>query len=445
MRRAPLWAAIASVALLAACGGGGDGSEGDDGGGGIPATGEFVVFAWNDLGMHCLNPTYDSAVVLPPYNTVWAQVVERGNPPRIVTSGLDVTYRIVNNTTSQKASTVTSGSPAPSDFTGFWANAQVLFDLPAPLPPDMGLAGNRIDATAQAMVRNGSHFEATGIPVTPLDDDLKWSPYQVAEITVRDAAGDVVAQTRATVPVSDEIRCDKCHGVTEEDFLVLHNDEEGTSLPLDEPVLCASCHASPALGTPLQPGIPYLSEAIHSFHGDLDPGSRPTCLDCHPGEVTECNRSLRHTAADGNCTTCHGDLAEVGDSIDRGRVPWVEEPKCATCHGGATIPEVDTGSTLYRNAAGHGGMACPACHGSPHAMLPSREASDGYQAMQYQGMAITIGSCGVCHGSSRGDGADEFGEEHGGAGGHETACHICHTVVPSTPSLWPHAYKWNAR
>ena len=41
----------------------------------------YVVLAWNDLGMHCLNPTYDTAVILPPYNTVWAQVIQRGNPP----------------------------------------------------------------------------------------------------------------------------------------------------------------------------------------------------------------------------------------------------------------------------------------------------------------------------------------------------------------------------
>ncbi|MFA6034485.1 MAG: hypothetical protein WC889_16420, partial [Myxococcota bacterium] len=36
---------------------------------------DHVLLAWNDLGMHCLNPSYDSAVILPPYNTVWAQVV----------------------------------------------------------------------------------------------------------------------------------------------------------------------------------------------------------------------------------------------------------------------------------------------------------------------------------------------------------------------------------
>ncbi len=52
--------------------------------------GEYSVFAWNDLGMHCLNPTYDKLVILPPYNNVMVQVVRRGNPPEIVTSGITV-------------------------------------------------------------------------------------------------------------------------------------------------------------------------------------------------------------------------------------------------------------------------------------------------------------------------------------------------------------------
>jgi hypothetical protein len=46
----------------------------------------YVVFAWNDLGMHCLNPTYDQAVILPPYNNLKVQVVKRGAVPTVVTA-----------------------------------------------------------------------------------------------------------------------------------------------------------------------------------------------------------------------------------------------------------------------------------------------------------------------------------------------------------------------
>ena len=67
----------------------------------VPGTsGDYSVFAWNDLGMHCLNPSYDKLVILPPYNNVMVQVVKRGNPPQIVKSGITVAYRLLGNTSS---------------------------------------------------------------------------------------------------------------------------------------------------------------------------------------------------------------------------------------------------------------------------------------------------------------------------------------------------------
>ena len=69
----------AVIMICFGCSGGGSGN-GDGDGDGV-AGGDYVVLAWNDLGMHCLNPTYDQLIILPPYNTLWAQVVERGDPP----------------------------------------------------------------------------------------------------------------------------------------------------------------------------------------------------------------------------------------------------------------------------------------------------------------------------------------------------------------------------
>ena len=80
-------------------------------------------------------------------------------------------------------------------------------------------------------------------------------------------------------------------------------------------------------------------------------------------------------------------------------------------------------------------------------MIPSREEPDNYQALQYQGytgVVKTIGSCGVCHSSSRGaDSIEEFGEAHGGANPEKRmTCHTCHTVVHTDFAEWPHAYGW---
>jgi hypothetical protein len=80
-------------------------------------------------------------------------------------------------------------------------------------------------------------------------------------------------------------------------------------------------------------------------------------------------------------------------------------------------------------------------------MVPSRVASDNRQAVQYQTTVASIGSCGACHDSSRGEGSREFLEEHGGARPeHVTACNVCHTAVASADTTrWPHSFQWRSR
>ena len=40
--------------------------------------GQYILLGWNDLGMHCYNRDFQDLAVLPPYNTLWAQVIKRG-------------------------------------------------------------------------------------------------------------------------------------------------------------------------------------------------------------------------------------------------------------------------------------------------------------------------------------------------------------------------------
>jgi hypothetical protein len=392
---------------------------------------DYSVFAWNDLGMHCLNPSYDKLVILPPYNNVMAQVVKRGNPPEVVTSGLTVSYKLTNNTSSYNK----------RSYGGFWDFANKLFGVT--LTHDIGLKGKGLTGD---MTANGDYFIAEGIPAVPVDDNNIWNPFQVAEITVKNGSGTVLAQTQATVPTSDEINCAKCHGSSNAfgDILSKHDSKHGTNLSASssQPVLCASCHPSPALGINTGPRM-YLSQALHGSHS----ARGASCYDCHPGATTRCNRSLAHNnnnAADGNCIGCHGDMAQVASTIASGRVPWGSEPACATCHTGVT--GVSTGTALYRKSQGHGNLYCSACHGSPHAMYPSREETDNYQSKQYQGFTSkikTIGSCGVCHNSSRGEGANEFAEVHGGSNPEKIiGCRACHTAISANAAEWPHGYTW---
>jgi hypothetical protein len=406
---------IASFALLYSC------TKANN-----PASDEYSVFAWNDLGMHCLNPSYDKLVILPPYNNVLAQVIKKGAVPEIVTTGITVSYKIINNTTSYNK----------RSYGGFWDNASKLFGVT--LARNIGLKGNGLSGDMSAAE---GHFIAEGIPVVPVDDNNTWSPYQVAEITVKDANGNTLAQTRATVPTSDEISCSKCHGTNAfDDILSKHDSEHGTSFTStsNQPILCAQCHPTPALGINTGSQM-YLSRAIHGSHSSRG----ASCYDCHPGATTKCSRSLSHTSDNGNCTTCHGTMSTVASTIASGRIPWASEPACATCH--TDVTGVSTGTALYRNSKGHGNLYCSACHGSPHAMYPSREPSDNYQPDQYQGSKIkTIGSCGVCHSSSRGESdLGEFAGMHGGKNPEKSiGCRACHTSIPSTTSNWPHAYTW---
>jgi Cytochrome c3 len=451
-----IWLALIALsgAVLVSCsstggGGGGNGNgDGDVHAVAIPASNmTYVAFAWNDLGMHCLNPTYNQAVILPPYNTVWVQVVKRGDPPEIVTAGIKVDYAIRNNTYSY----------GKRSYGQFWDNMPLLFGVSLPHDQGLNLEDPAIhNSLSGTMVVKGDHFQVNGIPVVPVDDSLSFNPYQVADITVRDSGTNaVLVQTSCTVPTSDEFNCAVCHAAGGDgnahipggggadvlaNVLAAHDGISGTNLVAAAPVLCAGCHGSPALGQtgPGTSGL-YLSRAMHGFHSDKG----ATCYNCHPGQIAKCSRSIAHTSADGNCITCHGTLADVASSIASGsRIPWVQEPKCATCHAG--VAEVDTATNLYRNANGHNGLSCPACHSSPHAMVPSQQASDNAQAVQYQTTVAPIGDCKVCHGTSKGGGISDFAEAHGGT--RATACSVCHTAGPSaTASQWPHQFQWKSR
>jgi hypothetical protein len=76
------------------------------------------------------------------------------------------------------------------------------------------------------------------------------------------------------------------------------------------------------------------------------------------------------------------------------RTPWLDEPRCGTCHG---QDYAENPGQLYRHSTGHGGLYCESCHNSTHAVLTSREGRDNLQSIALQGYAGTIEKCTVCH------------------------------------------------
>jgi hypothetical protein len=340
--------------------------------------GEYVVIGWNDLGMHCMGPEYSSICVLPPYNNLWAQVIHRGNPPSIVTTGINIAYKFQNNTYS-------------AGKINFWSYDSALFGVDLPL--NVGLTGHGLTGN---FAWNGLAYEVSGVPLTGFDDgSTTEQAYQLCESTLTFASSSFVLDTTVFVaPISVEMDCRLCHsaGTTSvfDNILHLHDSDNGTTLYNTKPILCAKCHASNALGMAGNPSLPSLSRAMHGFHAEEAPSI--TCYNCHPGQVTKCLRGAMFLNGK-DCIDCHGTVAQVANSISTGRRPWLDEPKCATCH--PSYPE-NTG-VLYRNSTGHGGVYCEACHNSTHSELPTNQPRDGIQAIRLQGTATPLSDCRICH------------------------------------------------
>lgn len=346
-----------------------------------PSTVNYIVIAWNDLGMHCANLDFANMCILPPYNNQHAHVIAVGDaltPPEVMSSaeGVYCTYEIPGNTYSVGK-------------TNFWDYSLHLFGVT--LPPNIGLTGVGLTGT---MLDTLNYHIVTGIPITAYPDNAPTipDPYQLTLIKAYNSSNQVIATTQSVIPVSHEINCvsSGCHP-NEMDILNEHESVPGFNIA-NKPILCADCHADNALGMPGTPGTPPFSQVIHQRHAS----KTNDCYKCHPGPNTQCFRDIMHT--DGlTCQTCHGSVSNVGNTIEAGREPWLQEPSCGAtqCHGSNYAEEP---GMLFRQSKGHGGLYCSTCHGSPHAILPSENDRDNVQNIALQGYAGTLKECVVCHG-----------------------------------------------
>jgi hypothetical protein len=494
------WLPMAAIilTLLAACGGGGSGSgstNGNESSNTPPPgqtttptleTGTAVVLAANDLGMHCLDREFSVFSILPPFNVVHAQVLNRnttGLPELLDDSQIDVRYEGISDASGSINTYSATGALTKTDF---WQWADQLFGTP--LDPGEGLTGlympgdDPLNRGPQPMNYDAAEnwFVAEGIPMTPVDDSGNTNPFGLMRISAVDSTGQPLAHLDIVVPVAAETDCRACHitgGIAAQgggwsddphpevqskiNILKLHDQNEGTSLEASQPVLCARCHYSRALdlkGTGPTNNLPTFSKAMHAYHGGLtDNQGKPiftdtvdgNCYQCHPGHITQCLRGAM-AAAGLDCFDCHGDLSAVGgvhplqaggsvDGTNDGntRRPWLDLPRCQSCHTGDAVSYLDTGtglvhdgawpfrlrqayrtgdasassiavpdsrfaennSTLYRNSKGHGGIFCEGCHGSTHAIWPNDDpnANDNVTAVALQGYEGVISSCDACH------------------------------------------------
>jgi hypothetical protein len=342
-------------------------------------TDKYIVIGWSDLGMHYYDQDYSVFSILPPDNNLLAQVIRVGDPPQIITQTIKVEFSFPDNIVSDSK-------------TNFWDYEDKLFGVD--LAPNVGLSGTGISGE-MVIGANGTHFVVEGIPLTEFSDSAPTTPapYQLAQLVVKDTVSDeVLAETTIVAPVSSEVNCFGCHRHSSRlDILNDHDNATGTDLAgqvgAGDPILCASCHADPAIDEPGDPERQPLSTTIHSTHA----GRTTDCYSCHPGPQTQYSRGvMSQDPINQTCADCHGGLSFVGNSS---RNPWTDLPRCESCH--ADHPENE--DTLFRLSTGHGGMYCEACHNSTHAILPSREENDNLQSMDLQGHEGQISECTVCH------------------------------------------------
>lgn len=459
------------------------------------------LLGWNNLGMHCMDSDYSVFSILPPYNTIEAQLIVGG---RLVTngSGYTVTYQAIADASGSFNSTAMGKG-------NYYTYAQAIYG--AVLAPEGGLAGWNMPGTnntpltmlfeatnypAPGVASPVNWFRAEGIPIAPFDDAHNKNPYPMMRIIAKNGATPI-ATNDIVLPVSDEMDCRACHasgtqsaaqpaagwvwsGIQERDFrlniLRLHDERQFTRhgtlytaalaargfnpqglyrgvVADNKPVLCAACHASEALGAPSYGTIPPLTASIHSIHANVtDPVSslilgssenRNACYRCHPGSATKCLRGAMGGAIanDGSmsmqCQSCHGSMSTVGSP---NRVGWFMEPNCASCHTGTATS--NNGKIRYDSVFSdtNGTVRVPV---NPAFSTQPNVPATGISLYRFSKGHGGL-QCSACHGSTHA----EFPSTHAndnvrnqkiqGHAGVMSECNACHTTMPATVSGGPH-------
>ena len=449
------------------------------------------LFAWNDLGMHCADSDFSIFTLLPPFNDLNAQLVVNG---KLITNLNSANYVLTYQATADPKGSINSTSIGK---TNFWTYDVPLFG--ANLPPNVGLTGYPMASSRPARLDWSSAFnwyEASGIPITPIDDSMRPNYFPLVKVTALDRSGRAIASTRAVLPVSSEINCNACHASnsssaaepaggwvnltpgSERDWrlniLRLHDEMNsgdpnyaallarkgyGTSLEISaadngKPILCDTCHNSNALavwGIKGETGVSNMTAAMHNRHANVSlPGSnqtlnsittRDSCYNCHPGRNTQCLRGAmgnpvnvagKHTM---ECQSCHGNMVTVGKEARNG---WYDMPTCQACHhdGRRETVAIKPDGTFKKWAD----TRFASNPNTPEAGWSLYRFSTGHGKLQ----------CEACHNSTHAEFTNKPGPNNNQvndnlravqAQGYAAAireCTVCHPTMPSTIKGGPH-------
>jgi hypothetical protein len=347
------------------------------------ASSGFVLLAWGELGMHCMDgKDYSVLGLLPPFNTIYAKLLTTGTTPTEVTSGVTLTYTAFRDATGS-INTTSYGTGTVPQKTNFWSYVRALYLLSP--NPDVGLLNNRVQSLTPNPMKYGGGmildpnvnvWKAEAIPTAPYDDTLAAAPYSMAKITATNSSGVVIATATVVLAVSDDISCKNCHAPNTNpaampsggwinnpsytvdqnmklNILKKHDDlspipasvltavqAEGfnyqsslylTALnggALGNPVVCTTCHANNVfIAGGLKSGVTGvlpMTTAIHTLHANVT----------LPGSTTTLDNMTGSTGMSSGCYQCHpGPTTQCQRGVMTGTIPGSTPATCYTCHG----------------------------------------------------------------------------------------------------------------
>lgn len=282
----------------------------------------YQILAINDLGMHCGDLDTRISSILPPFNVLHSQVVERGtatSKPRVMNEGeVHLFYSAVSNGTDPVLSTAPvlakDGSLYKANFWDIARQAYAPFypsgilelfypagsdivgiGLPVPDVERFYLEDGFLAAGQQAMpgifdplvdnVEQPFHehigtlpfftgfafgytadvnwFEAAGIPMAVYDDTGRKNPYPLMRVQAK-VGEDIVATVDAVVPISGEAECQRCHAAA-----IDGGNGAATQELLDNGITVYDSIDDPAEDVPFEASIEWASDlniiALHDL------------------------------------------------------------------------------------------------------------------------------------------------------------------------------------
>jgi len=357
------------------------------------AGGSYVLLAWAELGMHCMDgQDYSILSVLPPYNSIFAKLYTTGTQPTEVTSGVTLTYTAfkdasgsINTTSVGSLLSPYTTTPNTPNKTNFWTYVKTLIGFTA--NPDVGLHGYPVQSlTPAAMTYGGINmvldpslmvWKAEGIPTVSYDDKLAVKPYPMVQITAEDSSGKVLATATVVLAVSDEMSCANCHGPNTNPAAMPSGGwiQSGLGTNTDMRLNILKKHddrwmsaTTPAMISALQAkGYNYQASLYNTaFNGTAVTNNPVLCAACHKDNALDAAGLSTGipgvNALTADTHTLHASVTLPGSTTTLDNMTSASNPGCYQCHPGPST-KCQRGA-MTGTLPGSTAVTCYGCHGN---------------------------------------------------------------------------------